>query len=99
MTCRRGAQGPGLVGIGRGRKFFFNELGQAPLVAPYRSSLTKSSTSSIEHNNQTKGGRDKEKVSSSRLLFVQHFPLLIVVLLLSLVTALDGFDDDKVDDY
>jgi hypothetical protein len=43
-------------------------------------------------------GEDKEKVSSSLLLFIQLLSFLILVLLLSSVTATGGFND-ALDDY
>ena len=50
------------------------------------------------HNDQTRG-RDEEKVSYSLLPFIHSIYVLILVILLLLVTAMDGFDDNKVNNY
>jgi hypothetical protein len=49
----------------------------------------------LEHNNQTKG-EGREKVCSSLILFIQHPPLLILLLLLVSVAVREGFGDDKI---
>jgi preprotein translocase subunit SecG len=63
---------------------------------PLKLSATATETNQNQNTTIKQRGGDKEKVSSSLLLFIQHLSLLILVVLLSSVAATGGFDDDEV---
>jgi hypothetical protein len=63
---------------------------------PLKLSATATETDQNRNTTIKQRGGDKEKVSSSLLLSIQHLSLLILVLLLSSAASTGGFDDDEV---